>query len=52
MSHDDYTVNPIPCYYSFISPAHLNANLATTTAMISLIIAAATIVPDTIAADE
>lgn len=39
-------------YYSAISPAHLNAYFATTTAIISLIIAAATIVPDTIVASD
>lgn len=33
-------------FYSFISPARLNANFATMTAMISLMIAAVTIVPD------
>lgn len=38
--------------YSLISPAHLKANFATITAIISLIIAAATIVPDTIEARE
>ena len=37
---------------SLISPARLNAYFATITAIISLIIAAATIVPDTIAASE
>ena len=39
-------------YRSTISPAHLNAYFATITAIISLIIAAATIVPDTIAASD
>ena len=39
-------------FYSFISPAHLNANFATMTAMISLMIAAATIVPDIKAATD
>lgn len=38
--------------YFSISPAHLKANFATITAIISLIMAAATIVPDTISASE
>ena len=40
------------CYASSISPAHLKAYFATITAMISLITAAATIVPDTISASD
>ena len=40
----------VGCY--FISPAHLKANFAIIIAIISLIIAAATIVPDTILASE
>lgn len=40
--------NPGPQFYSLISPANLKANFATITAIISLMIAAATIVPDTI----
>ena len=39
-------------YYSFISPAHLKAHFATITAIISFMMAAATIVPDTIDARE
>lgn len=39
-------------YRSLISPAHLNAYFATITAIISLIIAAATMVPDTIDASD
>lgn len=39
-------------YDSSISPAHLNAYFAIITAIISLIIAAATIVPDTIVASD
>lgn len=38
--------------YSLISPAHLKANLATITAMTSLMMAAATIVPDAMEASE
>lgn len=47
----DYSTKYI-FYYSLISPAHLNAYFATITAIISLIIAAATIVPDTIVASD
>ena len=39
-------------YYSLISPAHLKAHFATITAIISFMIAAATIVPDTTDARE
>ena len=39
-------------YYSLISPAHLKANFATMTAKISLMTAAATIVPDIMAERE
>ena len=48
----DHFLSDMIFYCSPISPAHLNAYFATITAIISFIIAAATIVPDTIVASD